>query len=189
MLTSIAGSAGRSQTKARGLEEGIKIITIVGNEDARENVCRLGKSSRYGAAAEQKEDGFYLTLRKMETRSIVQGHRVARSTVLFVGYDILGRGDSRELGSLLMQRLFHTLSTLRSRPDTTILLNNEVKLTASDPLAAGKLLQLESQGTEILACGTCSERLQLRDKVAVGKVSEMYTIADTLLGAGKVISL
>ena len=64
-----------------------------------------------------------------------------------------------------------------------------LKLTTSDSLAVGELRQLESQETEVLACSTCLERLQLRDKLAVGQISDMYTTGDALLRAGKVISL
>ncbi len=52
-----------------------------------------------------------------------------------------------------------------------------------------ELRQLESQGVEILACGTCLSRLELMDKIAVGQVSNMYTLADTLLKAKKMIAL
>ena len=33
------------------------------------------------------------------------------------------------------------------------------------------------------------EQMKLKDRVAVGEVSNMYTIAETILGAGKVVSL
>jgi len=58
-----------------------------------------------------------------------------------------------------------------------------------DSLVLGELKQLESLGIEILACGTCLSRFQLTDKVAVGQISNMYTLADTLLKAERVVSL
>jgi len=48
---------------------------------------------------------------------------------------------------------------------------------------------MESRGAEILACGTCLDRLGIMNKVAVGQVSNMYTIAETMMKATKVISL
>lgn len=51
------------------------------------------------------------------------------------------------------------------------------------------LHRLESEGIEILTCGTCLSRLELMDKVAVGQVSNMYTIADTLFRAWKMAPL
>jgi selenium metabolism protein YedF len=107
---------------------------------------------------------------------------------LFIGSDVLGRGDDYQLGSLLMQKFLHTVGSLTTRPETILLINNGVKLVTEDSPVLGELRQLESQGIEILACGTCLSRFQLTDKVAVGRVSDMYTIADTLLKAEKVVS-
>jgi len=53
----------------------------------------------------------------------------------------------------------------------------------------GELKDLEGQGIEIIACGTCLSRLELADKVGVGKVSNMYTIAETLFRASKIVPL
>ena len=109
--------------------------------------------------------------------------------VLFIGSDIVGSGEDYQLGSLLMQKFLHTVGGFSCRPDAILLMNSGVKLATEDSLASGELHQLEDKGTEILACGTCLSRLQLRDKVAVGQVSDMYTIADKMFKASKLISL
>ena len=113
----------------------------------------------------------------------------AAGLVLFIGSDIVGRGENYELGSLLMQKFLHTLGGHRLKPETIILMNNGVKLVTQDSPVLGELHQLENQGVDILACGTCLSRLELMDKVAVGKVSNMNDITDALLNAKKVISL
>ena len=46
---------------------------------------------------------------------------------------------------------------------------------------------LEAQGVTIMTCGTCLNYYGLTERLAVGSVSNMYTIAETLAGAGKVI--
>jgi len=51
------------------------------------------------------------------------------------------------------------------------------------------LCALDERGTEILACGTCLGYYELKDQLAVGEISNMYTIAETMLGAGKVVKL
>lgn len=112
-----------------------------------------------------------------------------RGLVLFIGSDVIGRGEDYQLGNLLMQKFLHTMGGHRSRPETIVLMNSGVKLVAEDSLVSGELRQLENQGVGILSCGTCLSRFQLTDKVAVGQVSNMSDITDTLLKAGKVISL
>ena len=173
----------------KALEEADEVVTVVDNEPARENVSRLGKSKGCKVTVEHREDGIYLTLRKETAGSAEQKSAVATGVVLFIASDVLGRGDNQQLGSLLMQSFLHTLHGLTSKPETIIFINNGVKLVAEDSLVLEDLRQLESQGIELLACGTCLSRLQLLDKVAVGQVSNMHTIAETLLQAEKVIPL
>ena len=173
----------------RALKEADEVLTIVDNEVARDNVSRLGKSQGCAVSVEPKEDGIYLTLRKMEVGPAKAEPQSASGIVLFIGADVVGRGENEQLGSLLMQSFLHTVGGLTCRPETIILMNNGVKLVTEDSLVLGELRQLENQGIDILACGTCLSRLQLTDKVAVGHVSNMYIIADSLLKAAKVISL
>ena len=113
----------------------------------------------------------------------------ASGVVLFISSDILGRGENIELGNLLIHSFLNTLGALNPKPESIVLMNSGVKLATEGSLVVGELKQLESQGVEILACGTCLSRLNLMDKVAVGQVSNMYTLTDTLLRAKKVISL
>ena len=42
---------------------------------------------------------------------------------------------------------------------------------------------------QILLCGTCVGYFGLKEKVAVGEVSNMYAISEAMLRAGKVINL
>jgi selenium metabolism protein YedF len=173
----------------QALEEVDEVITIVDNEAARDNVSRLGKDQGCEITVEQKQDGIYLTLRTAGIGPAKQECAVATGIVLFIASDVLGRGDNQQLGSLLMQSFLHTLDGLTSRPETIIFINNGVKLVTDDSPVLGELRQLENQGIEILACGTCLSRLQLANKAAVGQVSNMYNIADTLLRADKIVSL
>ena len=110
-------------------------------------------------------------------------------TVIFLGSDIVGRGEDRQLGSLLMQKYLHTLSGHRVKPKSVLLMNDGVKMVSHGSPVVEELKLLSGQGIDILACGTCLDRFGLTDKVAVGTVSNMYDITDAMLKAGKVISL
>lgn len=112
-----------------------------------------------------------------------------QNTVLFIGSDIIGRGENIALGQLLMQNFLHTINGLSDRPQAILLMNNGVKLVTADSPVIGEFKQLENQGVEILACGTCLARLELTDKVAAGKISNMYEITSKMLQADRVISL
>jgi selenium metabolism protein YedF len=178
---------------AEALNQADEVTTIVDNAGAKENVSRFGKSQGCQVNVEQKEDGIYVTLKKVTTQSPaaepVNDIKSAAKIVLFLGSDVVGRGDDHQLGALLMEKFLHTVGGLPQKPETILMMNSGVKLVAEDSLALGELKQLEAQGIDILACGTCLQRFQLSEKIKVGKISDMYTIVDMMFKAVKVISL
>ncbi|MBM4448803.1 MAG: sulfurtransferase-like selenium metabolism protein YedF [Chloroflexi bacterium] len=110
-------------------------------------------------------------------------------SVLFIGSDVVGRGESHELGSLLMQRFLHEVGGRQQKPGTVIFMNSGVKLVTQDSLSLEEIKQLEAQGVEVLACGTCLNYFNLTGKVAAGRISNMSDITQILLKARKVISI
>ena len=74
-------------------------------------------------------------------------------------------------------------------PETIIFFNAGVWLTLDDSPVIDDLRDLEANGMTILACGTCLNHFGITDRLAVGVVSNMYDIAETMLNAGKVVTL
>ncbi|MEG2350447.1 MAG: DsrE family protein, partial [Hungatella sp.] len=72
-------------------------------------------------------------------------------------------------------------------PETILLYNAGAKLSAEGSEALPDLKLLEAQGVEILTCGTCLNHYGLSEKLAVGSVTNMYVIAEKLMGAFRVI--
>lgn len=99
----------------------------------------------------------------------------------------MGRGEATELGQVLIRSFFHTLLEIERRPDVIVFYNTGVRLVVEGSPILEDLRALSEQGVQILACGTCLGYFDLKDRVAVGTVSNMYTIAETLLGAGRVV--
>jgi selenium metabolism protein YedF len=109
--------------------------------------------------------------------------------VLVVSSEVMGRGEHAELGGILIRSFFHALGEVEPTPVTILFFNSGVKLVVQDSPVLQDLQALANQGVEILACGTCLGYYDLTDQVAVGEVSNMYTIAETMLGAGKTVYL
>ena len=178
----------------KALQESDAVITIVDNETAKSNVSRMAAKQGCQVDVEEREDGIYVHLTKGEEpveETAPQKMAAAPASgplVLTVPSDIMGRGDE-ELGGILVRAFFHTLGEVEPLPQTIIFFNSGVKLVVEGSPVVEDLQALKAQGIEILACGTCLGHFALKDKVAVGEVSNMYTIAETLLGAGKVVSL
>lgn len=178
-----------------------EVTTIVDNPAAVENVTRLARSKGFSVRVTEKDDGVYLALAKegapvASADAKVIEHVVVCSTagaaagprVLFVPSDCLGRGPA-ELGERLMGAFFHTLLDVEARPDTIIFMNSGVKLVVEGARALDDLRALATQGVEILACGACLGYFELSDKLAVGRVSNMFDLATALLEAGKLVEL
>jgi len=171
-----------------------QVTTIVDNETAVQNVARMAEKEGYAVAVEKKEDGIYLSLSRAGRAQIdvvaaeSMPERALGPVVLLIPSDGMGRGDE-ELGGILIRSFLHTLNEVEPLPDTIIFLNAGVKLTVAGSPVLEDLETLTQRGVEILACGTCLGHFGLKDKIAVGEVSNMYSIAEALLGAGKVIAV
>lgn len=182
----------------KALAEADEVTTIVDNPAAVENVTRLARSKGCSVEVAEKEDGIHLTMKRegAPAEPAVTEHVVVCSTaaaaagplVLFVPSDSFGRGPA-ELGERLMGAFFHTLLEVGPKPKTIIFMNSGVKLAVEGSRALDDLRALAAQGIDILACGTCLSFFELTDKLAVGRVSNMYDIATALLEAGKVVDL
>ncbi len=177
----------------KGLAENQCIVVIVDNETSRQNVARMAEKSGCKVEVEKHEDGIYMTVKKGESplpevSEIPATAPASGPLVLTVPSEFMGRGDD-ELGHVLIRMLLHTLGEATLLPDTIIFLNSGVKLTAEGSPALEDLHSLQNRGTQILVCGTCLGHYGIKDKVAVGEVSNMYAIAEALLQAGKVVSL
>ncbi len=178
----------------KALQESDAVTTIVDNETARSNVSRMAAKQGCQVDVEEREDGIYVHLtRREESAEEIAPQMVAvppasGPLVLTVPSDIMGRGDE-ELGGILVRAFFHTLGEMEPLPQTIIFFNSGVKLVVEGSPVVEDLQALKARGIEILACGTCLGHFELKDKVVVGEVSNMYTIAETMLGAGKVVSL
>ena len=65
--------------------------------------------------------------------------------------------------------------------------NGGAKLTVEDSPALEDLKSLAEQGVEIMTCGTCLDYYGIKDKLAVGSVTNMYSIVETMQKAGRII--
>lgn len=119
---------------------------------------------------------------------MVTENRNAEPLVLLVASETIGRGDD-ELGGILTRSFFHTLGEVGPLPATVVFLNGGVRLVVNGSAVLEDLRGLAGRGVRLLACGTCLGHFGLREELAVGEVSNMYAIAETLLGAGRVLRL
>lgn len=176
------------------LQESDAVTTIVDNETAQHNVTRMAQKAGCAVRDEKRDDGMYLHISRSgapleETVPQPASAQPGGPLVLVIPSEFMGRGEHLELGQILIRGFFHTLGEVEPLPDAIIFFNSGVRLVAEDSPVLEDLQGLHDRGVEILACGTCLGYYELKEKVAVGEVSNMYTIAETMLRAGKVVSL
>jgi len=107
------------------------------------------------------------------------------SKVILIQSEVLGRGND-ELGGLLMSSFLQLLGESQEKPAKLVFWNTGVRLVCEGSWALEHLRELEGQGVEILACGTCLDFFDLRDKLGVGKPTTMVQSIGSLLDADMV---
>jgi len=172
----------------KALAEASELLVIVDNDTVQMNVQRMAEKSGCRVETEQIADGIYLHITPAAGSPQAEAKHRENNIVVLVAGDTLGRGEA-ELGNILMRGFLHTLNEVEPLPATIILINSGVKLVAEGSAVLDDLLSLCDEGVEVLACGTCLSYYALKDRVAVGQVSNMYSIAEALLRSDKVISV
>lgn len=165
------------------------VLTIVDNSIAKENVTKLAKSLHCECHVVEDDGEFYIDITKnTDSEVVVESRGDFFDSVVLCGSDKFGEGDD-DLGDILIKGYFYTLSELDVVPKAIIFLNSGVKLTSESSKVLKDLKALESKGVEIISCGTCLDFYDLTSKLAVGGVSNMYTIVEHLNNSMKVIKL
>jgi len=170
------------------LTEG-EVTLIVDNVTARENVERFAKSQGCPVTVEKRGSDFHLRIQKEKSR---EGHETVSekkdrgNIVVYLNSRFLGIGDEA-LGSILMRSYLKTLLELETKPSRLILINSGVWLSSEGSDVLETLKTLSEKGVEILSCGTCLDFYGLKEKLKVGVVSNMFTIAQALLEAERVV--
>ena len=162
------------------MEEG-KVVTIVSSETARENVKKLADSMTCSVDVQEVGGDYYISIFKEKGLEGPGFEDAAEKNglIIVIGTDTLGTGDGT-LGRILMKAYLKTLAEVCPLPETIIFLNSGVNLSVEGSEVLETLRALEGMGIELLSCGTCLDYYKVKDKLAVGHVSNMYTIAEKM---------
>ena len=156
---------------------------IVDNEIAVQNLTKLANSMGYKSSSKKQDENFCVNIEKNANTSLNQDKSnlkiVEERQTILIKTSVLGVGDD-SLGSTLMKGFIFTLTQSKPLPKKVMFLNSGVKLTTENEETVKNLQILEKEGTEIVSCGTCLDFYNLKDKLKVGSVGNMYDIVDSL---------
>jgi selenium metabolism protein YedF len=186
----------------KALEEGgFEILEmVVDGPSARENVTRFALHAGHALESVKEGEGGAATIRIRRTAGAVaekaERALAAASTcpdgeakapigaegasTIFISSDRVGSGDE-ELGALLMKGFIGTLLEASPLPARLIFMNGGVRLAVEGSASLPNLKKLEELGVEILACGTCLDFYKIKEKLAAGRISNMFEISGLLL--------
>lgn len=190
------------------LKEGGEVVTLVDNEIAVQNLTKMAQQKGYGVSSEKLEEGKYRVRMTIEAEKVSKSAQKnigdseavskeeeqavcipdarKKNVVVAVSSDKMGEGND-ELGKVLIKGFLYAITQLDTLPDTMLFYNGGATLTTEGSDSLEDLKSLEAQGVEIMTCGTCLNYYDLSDKLAVGSVTNMYAIVETLSNADKII--
>ncbi len=175
------------------LPPGGQMALLVDNETSRQNVERFCKDN--GVAVSLSQDGpvFALTMTKLHKEAAAADGKASygpdvlrKPYVIVFSSDAMGTGPA-ELGAILMKAFVNTIKDVMPLPSHLVFYNTGVHLVVEGSALIEPLAELQSMGSAILACGTCLDYFNVKSKLRVGIVSNMYTILETLSNAGSVV--
>ncbi len=88
-----------------------------------------------------------------------------------------------------MKSFVYTLTEATPYPSTLVFFNSGVYLTCEGSEVLEDLRKLEAEGVEIISCGTCLDYYEIKDKLKVGEISNMYTIYEKLKNPTNTITI
>ena len=179
---------------AEAMNTGDTLTVLVDNEIAVQNLSRFAEHKGFGVSAEKKGDKEYAVVMgisgaaadaKEEEVACVMDSRRKGMLVVLSG-NVMGTGDSK-LGTSLMKAFVFALTKQDQLPDTILCYNTGAYLTCEGADTLEDLKLLESEGVTVLTCGTCLDFYGLKEKLAVGGVTNMYDIVERMENAAQII--
>ena len=184
------------------------IEVLVDNKTAMQNVTKMASSQGGEVEAEKLSGEKYRIVIKMKgapasekeagkesaSEAEASGQTSCESlckgsignTVVVVSSDRMGSGND-ELGRVLLKGFIFAVTQLDELPSKMLFYNGGAKITCEGSDSLEDLKNLEAQGVEIQTCGTCLDYYQLKEKLAVGTVTNMYSIVEAMAGAARIL--
>jgi selenium metabolism protein YedF len=172
------------------LAAGESLQVVVNESVAVGNLTRLAAEKNCDLATETNAKETTLTLTPRAAVSASESAEAeaqelcdipaSGASVIAVDTDSMGRGNE-ELGKILVKGFIYALAHQDKVPEKMLFFNGGAHLTCEGSESLEDIRELEKRGTTILTCGTCLDFYGIRDKLAVGGVTNLYEIAKTVV--------
>lgn len=177
---------------------------LVDNEIAVQNLQKFAAQKGLSAAGQKKADKEYEVSIQVSSVPLSAAENVfhgqeaeetgencspdARQKGLLVVLSSNTMGNGEELlGKSLMKAFIFALTKQDILPETILCYNSGAYLTCGGSDSLEDFKALEAEGVQILTCGTCLDFYGIKDRLAVGAVTNMYEIVEKMERAKMVV--
>lgn len=179
---------------AEELHAGDLLTVLVDNEIAVQNLQRFASHRGFTAAGEKKTEKEYaveIVIAGNESPEEIgeitcETDSRKKGMLVVLSANTMGTGDPK-LGTSLMKAFVFALTRQDQLPETILCYNTGAYLTCEGADTLEDLKLLESEGVTILTCGTCLDFYGLKEKLAVGGVTNMYDIVERMETASVIV--
>ncbi|WP_297597572.1 sulfurtransferase-like selenium metabolism protein YedF [uncultured Cetobacterium sp.] len=165
------------------------VIVSVDNNISKENIEKFAKEMGFYFSTKEDKGIYSVEI----TKGLSPEHKISPNdmtlednTVIVIASDKMGEGDEL-LGETLMKGFIYTLTEMEVLPKTILFYNKGIFFTSNIESSIKDLKTLEKRGVEILSCGACANFYHLENNIAVGTITNMYSIIEKQMKARKVI--
>lgn len=175
-------------------ENGV-LTVLVDNEIAVQNLKKFAVQRSYEATGEKKAEKEYEVTIQVTANNAAGEAAPAeeaeeeevncspdsrkKGMVVVLSANVMGTGEEK-LGKALMKAFVFALTKQDILPETILCYNSGAYLTCEGSDFLEDFRALEAEGVNIMTCGTCLDFYGIKDKLAVGTVTNMYDIVETM---------
>lgn len=170
-------------TKKAIREENLDEVTVkVDNEIATENLTKMGKQLGFTAEVKTNSKSDYeVYLKKTgDAQCELMFEEDSSEYIVAISSDHMGTGDET-FSKNLLEGFVYALTEQDVAPKYVVFYNMGVTLPSINEKVIGDLKALEERGTQVLSCGLCLGQYDMKEKLQVGEVTNMYRICELMI--------
>lgn len=173
---------------------------LVDDGICRDNVVRLAGKMGYQATATTLDKGLELIITPATAISAApslspeaapyqqpSNTQPDAGTVIYCGSETMGTGDEH-LGRILLKNFLATQLETDPLPVAILFINSGIHLTTEGSDALDALSALKQSGVDIASCGLCLDFYHKKEKLKVGRATNMLDIVEIQHRAARVIT-
>ena len=187
----------KAKKALKSAKKGDLVVVFVDNEIAVQNLQKLATQKNAGFQWKKNGDSEYEAVFTVGNSDSAQEEELEiscemptlnrkKKTVVAIASNQMGVGEEA-LGKTLLKGFLYALTQQDVLPDTILFYNGGASISCEESDSLEDLKWLEQQGVEIITCGTCLNFYGIAEKLAVGKVTNMNEIVQTMMSADSLI--